>query len=138
MMVRREVIRKRLQRLEEYLAILENLARYSEEGFLSNPERYGSAERFLQLAIEATVDIGAHLVADLRLGQVEVSRDVPHLLAEAGIISPALRETWIRMIGFRNILVHDYLDIDRHIVYEVLQRHLSDLRLLIQAFATFL
>jgi len=138
MMVRREVIRKRLQRLEEYLAILENLARYSEEEFLANPERYGSAERFLQLAIEATVDIGAHLVADLGLGQIEVARDVPHLLAEASIISPALRETWIRMIGFRNILVHDYLDIDRHIVYDVLQHHLADLRLLIQTFATFL
>jgi len=138
MMVRREVIRKRLQRLEEYLQVLEALARYSEAEFLASPERYGSAERFLQLAIEATIDIGSHLVADLNLGQVEVSRDVPYLLAEAGKISPALRETWIKMIGFRNILVHDYLDIDRHIVYEVLQNHLADLRLLMQTFAAFL
>ena len=138
MMVRREVIRKRLQRLEEYLQVLETLAGYSESEFLASPERYGSAERFLQLAIEATIDIGNHIVADLQLGQVEVSRDVAYLLADAGKISPELRERWIRMIGFRNILVHDYLDIDRHIVYEVLQNHLDDLRLLMQTFATFL
>ena len=138
MMVRREVIRKRLQRLEEYLRVLETLADYSEAEFLASPERYGSAERFLQLAIEATIDIGNHIVADLQLGQVEVSRDVAYLLADAGEISPELRETWIRMIGFRNILVHDYLDIDRHIVYEVLQKHLGDLRALMQTFAAFL
>lgn len=138
MMVRREVIRKRLQRLEAYLQVLETLASYSESEFLASPERYGSAERFLQLAIEATIDIGNHIVADLQLGQVEVSRDVAYLLADAGKISPQLRETWIRMIGFRNILVHDYLDIDRHIVYEVLQNHLDDLRLLMQTFASFL
>ncbi len=138
MMVRREVIRKRLQRLETYLQVLDALAAYSEQEFLASPERYGSAERFLQLAIEATIDIGNHLVADLRLGQVEAARDVPCLLAEAGKIPPQLRETWIRMIGFRNILVHDYLDIDRHIVYDVLQHHLTDLRLLMQTFAAFL
>ncbi len=61
-----------------------------------------------------------------------------YLLADAGKISPELRETWTRMIGFHNILVHDYLDIDRRIVYEVLQNHLDDLRLLMQTFATFL
>lgn len=138
MMVRREVIRKRLQRLEEYLDVLAGLAAYSEAEFLASPERYGSAERFLQLSIEATLDIGNHLVADLHLGQVEVSRDIPYMLAKAGVISPALRETWIRMIGFRNILVHDYLDIDRRIVYQVLQRHLADFRALMQAFAAFL
>jgi len=30
-------------------------------------------------------------------------------------------------IGFRNILVHDYLDIDRKIVPEVLQQHLGNI-----------
>lgn len=97
--------------------------------------RYGSAERFLQLAIEATLDIGAHLVADLKLGAIEVSRDVPYHLGDAGIVPPDLRETWIRMIGFRNILVHDYLELDRHIVYQVLQNHLDDFRRLAQIFA---
>ncbi len=138
MMVRREVIRKRLARLEEYLDILASLARYREAEFLASPEKYGSAERFLQLAIEATLDIGAHLVADLRLGSIEVSRDVPQHLGEAGIVPPDLQKIWIRMIGFRNILVHDYLDVDRRLVYQVLQNHLGDFRRLARIFATFL
>lgn len=42
------------------------------------------------------------------------------------------------MIGFRNMLVHEYIDIDRRIVYDVLQRHLDDLEAFRSLFARFL
>jgi len=45
---------------------------------------------------------------------------------------------WIRMIGFRNTLVHEYIEIDRKIVYQVLQEDLTDIEALIQVFAKFL
>lgn len=48
-MVRPEILRKRLNKLDEYLAILRKLRRYERDEFLSNAERYGSAERFLHL-----------------------------------------------------------------------------------------
>lgn len=138
MMVRTEVIRKRLQKLDEYLGILRSLQFYTLEEFLSNPEHYGSVERFLQLAIETTTDIGSHIIADLGLGEVNWYSDIAYVLAEKKFISEELREKWIRMVGFRNILVHDYLEIDRHIVYDVLQKHLSDLDELKAIFADFL
>jgi len=68
--VRAEVIRKRLNKLDEYLGILRGLQRYSFDEFVTNPEAYGSVERFLQLAIEAVTDIGNHIIADLDLGVV--------------------------------------------------------------------
>ena len=67
-MVRPDVIRKRLEKLDEYLAILRQLQKYSYDEFVSNPERYGSAERFLQLAIESINDLGNHVVAESGLG----------------------------------------------------------------------
>jgi uncharacterized protein YutE (UPF0331/DUF86 family) len=42
------------------------------------------------------------------------------------------------MIGFRNTLVHEYIDIDRKIVYDVLQNNIQDLEDLKRAFAQFL
>lgn len=66
-MIRPEVVRRRLAKLEEYLAILRSLQRYGLEEFVENPERYGSAERFLQLAIEVTLDLGNHVIAELEL-----------------------------------------------------------------------
>jgi uncharacterized protein YutE (UPF0331/DUF86 family) len=60
-MVRVEVIRKRLNKLDEYLSIPRNLQRHEAESFLNNPEQYGSTERFLQLAIECVNDLGNHI-----------------------------------------------------------------------------
>ena len=42
------------------------------------------------------------------------------------------------MIGFRNALVHDYVDIDRRIVYEALQHRLEDIEALRRVFAQFI
>ncbi len=135
---RPEVVRRRLEKLEEYLAILRRLRRYDRASFLAEPERYGSAERFLQLSIETVDDLAAHVVAELGLGTVEARSDLPRLLFEHGTIDAGLRDRWTRMIGFRNILVHDYLEVDRKVVYEVLQDRLGDFGELARAFAAFL
>ena len=137
-MIRKEVIRKRQNKLDEYLGILERLSRYRFDEFLGNPERYGSAERFLHLAIEAVLDMGTHIIAELELGMINAYSDIPRILAEKGYIDDPLKEKWIRMIGLRNILVHEYLEIDRKIVHDVLQHDLADLAALRKAFAQFL
>ena len=95
-MIKREVLRRRLNKLDEYLEILQRLRRYDKENFLGDPEHYGSAERFLQLTIEALNDMGSHLVADLQLGMVESYRDIPRILVEHGYVPSALGEVWLR------------------------------------------
>jgi len=137
-MVRSEIIRKRLNRLDEYLAILHRLQRLGLDEFLSDPEKYGSVERFLHLAIEAIMDVGNHVIAELNLGVVNRYSDIPSILEGKGHLSLDLRDKWIRMIGFRNTLVHEYIDIDREIVYQVLQHNLKDFEDLRQVFARFL
>lgn len=137
-MVRSEVIRKRLNKLDEYISVLRRLQRYSLDEFLADPERYGSAERFLHLAIEAVLDMGNHVVADDGLGVVNWYSDIPKILAEKSRLPSELREKWMRMIGVRNTLVHEYIDIDRTIVYEALQHGVEDLSELRRFFARFL
>ncbi len=137
-MIKPEVLRRRLNKLDEYLEILQRLRIYDGASFLADPERYGSAERFLQLSIEALNDMGSHVIADLQLGMVESYRDVPRILYEQDYITPEMENLWVRMIGFRNILVHDYLDIDRHLVYQVLQENLEDIAALRRVFAQWL
>jgi uncharacterized protein YutE (UPF0331/DUF86 family) len=124
--------------MDECLAVLQRLQRYGRDEFLSDPERYGSAERFLHLAIEALLDMGNHVIDDEGLGVVDWYSDVPRIFLEKGLISSELSEKWIRMIGFRNTLVHGYMDVDRTIVYEVLQNGLGDIEELKRVFARFL
>ncbi|MFP4027795.1 MAG: HepT-like ribonuclease domain-containing protein [Candidatus Brocadiia bacterium] len=42
------------------------------------------------------------------------------------------------MVGFRNVLVHDYVDLNRRRVYEVLQHNLADLMEIKKALAEML
>lgn len=137
-MIKPEVVRKRLNKLDEYLTILRALQKYSFDEFTQDPEHYGSVERFLHLAIEAVIDIGNRIVAEMNLGVVNWYSDIPALLAQRGFIDADLEQRWMRMIGFRNALVHDYADIDRRIVYEALQHRLGDLEALRRVFAQFL
>lgn len=137
-MVHPEVIRKRLNKLEEYLGILEQLQREPEEDFVANPLVYGAAERFLHLAIETLNDMGGHVVADNELGTVEWQRDIPKLLCEKGLLSQTDQQVWIQMIGFRNVLVHDYLKIDRQLVYQILTTRTTDIRRIAGTFARYL
>lgn len=122
-----EVLLARFQKFDEVVAVLRDLQRYALDEFVDQPERYGSAERFLQLAIESLNDIGNHIIADDGLGIVASYRDIPQRLCEHGVIDESLRDIWMEVIGFRNILVHDYLRIDRAIVHDILQNRLEDL-----------
>lgn len=61
----------------------------------------------------------------------EVIRRRPHIDAD-------MENRWLRMIGFRNILVHAYLDIDRQQVHRFLTHDLDDFRQLQRLFAAFL
>ena len=79
-MVKAEVIQKRIQLLNEYLSHLRELRQISFVEFAKEYKNYGSAERFLQLAIEATIDLGNHIVAELNLGNIDESRDLAALV----------------------------------------------------------
>lgn len=123
-----DVFERRTRRFEEILGILEGLAETPWARFTADPEKYGSTERFLQLAVEILDDLGAHVVARAQLGPVASYGDVPERLREAGHLTETQAHTWRRIIGFRNVLVHDYLEVDLTIVYDVLRNRLDDLR----------
>ena len=137
-MVKPEVIRKRFNKLDEYLEILKKLQSYTHSEFLSDPEHYGSAERFLHLSIESLTDVGNHIIAEEGLGVVNWYSDIPDILSSKKIINTELKEIWIKMIGFRNTLVHEYIDIDLDIVYDVLQNGLNDLEAIKLSLARYL
>ena len=66
--------------------MLRRLQRYTYDEFVAEPERYGSAERFLHLAIEALMDMGNHVIAEMALGMVNWYSDIPAILTEKGYL----------------------------------------------------
>ena len=123
-----EGIKARLRKLDEYDSYLKRLQELSEPDFLGDFRLFGSAERYLQLSIECLLDIGQMIIAGLGLHKPERHQEIIDILADAAIISHDLAERLAGVGGFRNILVHDYLDIDHQIVYRTLQDDLDDIR----------
>ena len=138
-MVDRLVVQSRIARLREYLALLEKIRGLADERrFVSDPLVYGNAERYLQLAIQAVLDISNHIVADLNLGLPGDNTELFDLLARRKIVSARLAKKLAPMAGFRNILVHEYLDIDRRRVYRALSQDLGDFERFIKAVSRLL
>lgn len=122
-----EVINARLSKIQEYLKILKQISKYTLEEFKSNPEHYGSAERFLQLAIECCIDIGGHIIASEGFRRPEDYADIFRVLAENKIIPEDFATQLVKMARFRNLLVHIYLEVDLDQVHKILNNNLKDL-----------
>lgn len=81
----------------------------------------------LQRAVQATIDLAAHIIADEGFGLPGSLREHFKLLVENNIIPGDLGEKMISMVGFRNIAVHEYHTIDVDILKRILTHNLVDI-----------
>lgn len=80
----------------------------------------------LQRLSELSIDIANYLVKKNKLGLPQNSADAFALLQRAGLISEALLRSMKGMVGFRNVLVHQYQQLDLAIMRDVIERHLDE------------
>lgn len=81
----------------------------------------------LQRACEAVLDLAMYVVSTRKLGLPQNKREAFVLLEENKIIDSAMSKKMQGMVGFRNIAVHDYKEIDEDILKDVIENHLTDL-----------
>jgi uncharacterized protein YutE (UPF0331/DUF86 family) len=112
--------------LAGYVRILRQLAKTPLAEFVADPRNYGSAERFLQLAIETTLSIGHHVIADAGLGQPSTYAEVFAVLGKEGVLDPEFAIAMQPMARMRNRLVHHYEEISAERIYEIIATRLDD------------
>lgn len=108
----------KLGKLEEYLKYLTEIQKVNKESFVSDYRLYGLAERYLQLSIEILLDVSKLLIISEHLRQPLDNQDGFVILVENNILGQELANNLIGIAGFRNILVHEYENIDRGLVYD--------------------
>lgn len=81
----------------------------------------------LQRACELSIDIANHLIKIKKLGLPQDSRDSFELLQRAGLINGPMTRALQAMVGFRNILVHEYRKLDLSIMVKVIESHTREL-----------
>lgn len=81
-------------------------------------------------ACETSIDIAMHLVRERRLGIPQNSRHAFEMLTDAGLLPAELAESMKRMVGFRNVAIHHYRELDLAIVRRIVTERLGDFRAL--------
>lgn len=126
-MVDRAIFSRRLEALHGYLKKLKAFRDAEESEFVREPALHDLAERYLHRAVEACLDLANHRISEQALPTPDANRDVFTSLEQASEISPELAEKLRGWAGFRNVLVHEYLEIDHAIAYRAIQDELGDL-----------
>lgn len=125
----RQKIFEKLENFNQYLNYLYQLRKEvkTKKDFLSDFHLFGNTERYLQLTIQIIIDICHLAIIDLEIERPDDNYEAISILFDKKIFSEDLADTLTKMVGLRNILVHEYGKIDRGKVYEILTEQLEDL-----------
>lgn len=122
-----ERIVEQLKLLDKYLQYLDTLSQKSKEEFFKDVIVQGACERYLQLAIESSLNIGSRIIA-LEASKTNISApesyaDIFLKLGELGVLSQEVVINLMAMARFRNRLVHIYWEIEPERIYKILQEN---------------
>lgn len=116
-----------MEKLADCLNKLEPLAERDESEFRSDPYLRDIVERNLEVSAQAIIDIANRIISLEGAPQPQDYRSAILRLGEIGVIDAEFAEQLAPIAGFRNVLVHQYVDIDWGVVYAHLGR-LDELR----------
>jgi len=120
-----QVIENKKSAVLKCLGILERYKKYSRQEIESDVDIRGALERYLYLAIQATIDLAEAIVAYKGLRKPATMSESFYILSEEGVVAADLARELAKMVGFRNVIAQDYQDLDYGIVLDVLHNRLK-------------
>jgi uncharacterized protein YutE (UPF0331/DUF86 family) len=117
-----QTILEKLSLLETVINKLEKIKSVPQEDFFIDFYKSDSALHNLVLGIEIIVDIGNHILVQKFHSSAKTYKDVIIQLGKKGIIPQEFAEGNSTMIDFRNRVIHGYVGLDLHKVYDYLQK----------------
>ncbi len=120
-----EVARRHLLALERAVEQLKRHRGKPLAELRANPDTLWAVERGLQLCAQNLLDLATHIVASSGRDVSDYASAIDEL-ADLGALPKDFARQIRGIAGFRNVLVHAYLEVDPARVHEVLNRHLDD------------
>lgn len=106
------VIENKISAILRYIGFLKGYRSRSLREVENNIMLRGAVERYLYLAIQATLDLSEAIIAYKNLPKPSTYSESFDILNEANIITKKSAEKLRRMAGFRNVIAHDYEQLD--------------------------
>ncbi len=115
-----------LARIDDRLVALRALATDGATRVRADPHRLGHAKYLFVTGIEGIIDVSHHVVSSEGWGVPDTNAGALRLLAGRGVIEPEAADRLVAAVGFRNVLVHGYAEVDDDRVVAYLD-HLGEL-----------
>lgn len=122
------VIENKISSIQKYLKILERYKIYSRKEIENNIDIRGAAERYLYLVSQSAIDLAEAIIAYKKFRKPSTLAESFDILKEEKIISGDLVGKMIGMVGFRNVVAHDYESINYDLVYRILHQDIKDIK----------
>lgn len=122
MPIKIDLVQRKLLALDQAVARLRVWSGFSAEQLDEDLQRRWAVERGLHIAAEALFDVGNHILSGQFREVVDRYADVLPRLAACGVVQASTASALRGLAGFRNILVHEYAEIDLAKVSEALSR----------------
>ena len=124
----REVIEQKIESLRRCLQRVAEKCPSDPATLAQEPDLQDIVTLNLTRAVQLCVDLGAHLIAGMEVSPPDTMGQTFDALARAGVIPEHLAQQLKKAVGFRNIVVHHYEEIDWAIVHRIAVHHLNDFR----------
>ena len=121
-----DVILNKCATIERCVQRVQEEWEWAGDGFDTDFTRQDAAILNIQRACEAAIDAAQYLIRKNHWGLPQSARDLFSILQDQGVISAELAESLKKMVGFRNIAVHNYQTLALPIVRAIIQYHLQD------------
>lgn len=125
-MVDKNMVLRKLSTIDEYLKQIREFSGVSIDEYKSDWKSQRIVERTLQMLIETCADIANHIISDRNMRIPTGYSDTFRVLLENNVIDENLFAVMEKMAKFRNIVVHQYEEVDAEIVIIILRKHLGD------------
>lgn len=120
------------QKLEEilgYLKEIEELLKFTDKEILNDSLKLHTAERLLQLIVDAIIDVNQHFIKELNLKISEDFQGTFYILAENNILPTDFAAKIAPVVGLRNLIVHRYEKLDKPLFIATFRKNYSDFKM---------
>lgn len=125
-MVDKSLVLRKISEIEAYKNQMGEFSHITLKEYKENWKIQRIVERTLQMMIETCIDISNHIISDEGM-KVPISYvDTFKILLDNNVIDLDLYNTMEKMAKFRNIIVHQYEQVNAEIVVLILTKYLGD------------
>ena len=126
-MIDKEMIKRKIVLIQNDLSELARFKDLTFDEISKNYDTHKIIERILELVINEAIDINQHLISESSLGKLPSDfKESFTILSQIGVFSTEFSEQIGKSAGLRNILVHQYRELNEEIFYNSIKQCLLE------------